>query len=617
MTERGFLWIVLMLAWFLGCGARTDLQAGLYAAAGAEAKSGAGGAAANTGGSTNGGRAGTASGGSAASAGFAGIAIGSGGSDASAGFGASAGTSSAGIGGVGGNVGTGGSHAGSGGAHAGSGGTHAGSGGAHAGTGGVVDTVDWYVDSLHGSDGNPGTFVAPFKTLERAAGVADGGDTVWLFNGTYDETTEPRFKLLDGLDCSTGAGVSFAEDVTIAALNAGKAHLSIAGQHGFCLAGGQIRGLQFECGPDGHAIEVSSGEQDIQGTSFTNCGSSANGSPGGQAGLDVSGEARVHLEPGNLADYSGFPNFVFAAVRDGATLTVSGGTVSTLDRGFYVSDAATLVLQGMSVVGQNSDEWIPGAAVHILEGSPRVTLRGCKFSRLSDAVLLQASEVDLSIDQCQFTKGSSAVFALRPFQKLSDFRITVSNSRFESLDTALMLYSLAGTVDLSVTDSNFSTVKSALQAWFGGTVKLADVTISDCDIGPSFSAYQDNSAPFEVLLRRVSVTGCQRGGVSLTGDSASHFDLGTSDSPGENYLLDNQQDPTATDATNLWFSVPTGNVISAIGNTWDASTQGTDANGLCSVSGPGQTFDLTTASGRNFTSRDGSGGVLRLAESPH
>lgn len=555
-------------------------------------------------------------------AGFAGfVSGGNAGAAAHGGSGANGGANG-GFGGTGAIAGTGGSRAGAGGSHAGAGGAHAGSGGmgARAGTGGtagVADTVDWYVDSLHGSDGNPGTFVAPFKTLERASNVADGGDTVWLFDGTYDETTEPRFGLLGGLDCTSGAGVLFGADVQIAALQAGNAKLVIAGEHGLCLSGGQIRGLQFECGPDGHAVEVSSGEEDIQGSSFSNCGSTSNpGGRGTQAGLDVSGEARVTVESSGVADYSGTPNYIFAAVHDGASLTVSGGTVTTLDRGFLVSDDAILDLQAVNVLGQDPDERVTGSAVDILEGTPSVALRGCTISRLSIGVLLETSQAELLLDGCDISNVASAVFSLRPMPKQSHFLIQVANSHVRSAGTALMLYPLIGSVQLSVSLTSFSEVDTALLAWFGGTVSLTDVTVDNCNLGASINAYPSaDSAPLDVSLRHVQVIGCQTGGISLIGDQASHFDLGTSASPGDNYLLYNNQDAAIT-SSNLSFNLPAPNLISAIGNTWTPNTQGTDDHGLCSVSGPGQTFDLTTASGPNFTSGAGNLGILRLAESP-
>lgn len=49
----------------------------------------------------------------------------------------------------------------------------------------------WFV-ATWGSDKNPGTIIAPFRTVQQAADVAYGGDTVEIRAGTYRETVTPR-----------------------------------------------------------------------------------------------------------------------------------------------------------------------------------------------------------------------------------------------------------------------------------------------------------------------------------------------------------------------------------------------------------------------------------------
>ncbi|RMD45639.1 DUF1565 domain-containing protein, partial [Candidatus Pacearchaeota archaeon] len=43
----------------------------------------------------------------------------------------------------------------------------------------------WYVDQVIGSDANPGTKAAPFKTFNKAASMSRGGDTIFLGDGDY------------------------------------------------------------------------------------------------------------------------------------------------------------------------------------------------------------------------------------------------------------------------------------------------------------------------------------------------------------------------------------------------------------------------------------------------
>ena len=61
-----------------------------------------------------------------------------------------------------------------------------------------VAKADFYVDSVNGSDGNPGTKLAPFGTMERArdavrvvigGGLPDGGVTVWIRGGLYERSS--------------------------------------------------------------------------------------------------------------------------------------------------------------------------------------------------------------------------------------------------------------------------------------------------------------------------------------------------------------------------------------------------------------------------------------------
>src|SRR5438270_13565563 len=42
-----------------------------------------------------------------------------------------------------------------------------------------------------GNDGSAGSLAAPFRTIQRAATLANGGDTVMIRGGTYPETVHP------------------------------------------------------------------------------------------------------------------------------------------------------------------------------------------------------------------------------------------------------------------------------------------------------------------------------------------------------------------------------------------------------------------------------------------
>ncbi|HYP74860.1 MAG TPA: DUF1565 domain-containing protein [Polyangiaceae bacterium] len=595
VAERGWRWLMVATGVFIGCGGRSGLSM-TSEPTGAAGHSGASGTNAlpwGVSGLSNGG-AGSAHGAGAPAAGTAGLVHGSGGMAAGSGV-AGDSPASAGLGG----------HAGLGGAAA-----AAGSAGLAGSAGGAIDHAGWYVDPVHGSDRSSGNFDAPFKTLERAASVAISGDTVWLFDGTYDPSTERQFAEWPGHDCGMGEGVRFVADVRLKALNSGRPRLSIAGRHGLCLSGGEVQGLQLEClRADGHAVEVTSGIEGIVDSTFRNCGSTTLSTSENEAALDVSGDALVQLTAEDTSDYSGYPNYTFAAVRDNATLTVYGGTVSALHRAFVVRDSATLSLQGVRLLGQDPAQHAD-QAIQVLDGKPTVILSNGTIENFGSAIRVQSPSARLSIDRSTVKDSFFGLLAQRA-QK-SSLQVEITTSHFESLDVALFLYPFAGAVSLSLSDSDFKAVARPLMAMLGGTLSLSDVTVRGCDFGAVIAAYTD-SAPLDVSLRRVSVTGCRRGGLSLAGNASSIFDLGTSASAGGNVVRDNQRDATSAHG-NLAFVSPAPILISAIGNTWDPNTQGTDENGQCSVDGGGEPLDLTSASGLNFVSGTDNQAILRLAE---
>jgi len=505
--------------------------------------------------------------------------------------GASGGTSAGGAAGGGGTAGGSSGSSGMGGSAA----------GANGGSAGSAATGDWYVDPVQGSDDNPGRFDAPWKTLGRAAEVARGSESVWLFDGIYDATTEPRFADLAGLDCANGAGVAFAANVRVKALHSGQPHLRVQGQHGLCLSGGLVEGLSFECAEaGGRIVEVLTGVQTIDESSFTNCGStSAASTAPDAAGIEASGDALVTLTPGNLLDFSGEPNYALASLRDSASLRVIGGTATVRFRGFIASGSGTLDLEGVTLIGKNAGEraqW----AVSVIDGSPQVTLRGgSSVSGYSEGIYVGKGNPVLRVDNASFADSGIGIFA-------RGMRGGVTNSHFANLNIGLFVFPSSQSADLSLSHLDFTAVDRPLYAMAGGRLSLSDIAISDCAAGALIAAYS-SASPLDASLRRVSVTGCREGGVSLAGHASTHFDLGTSASPGENVLSGNQ-------SSNLFFQSSDPTLISAIGNTWDPNQQGTDAMGQCPVPGSARTFDLTVASGANFTSGVGSQAVLRLAE---
>jgi hypothetical protein len=302
-----------------------------------------------------------------------------------------------------------------------------------------------------------------------------------------------------------------------------------------------------------------------------------------------------------------------ASVRGTATLTVNGGTVSVLDRAFNAGGSATLDIAGVEFIAQDPSQ--PASnAIAVYDGSPTVTVRGGSTVRgYRAAILLNSPSVAISIDDATISDGDFAVLARRAsLASQSTLRGSITNSRFANLRLGLFSYPFNGAVDLSLSNLDFKAVDRPILVGFGGRLSLADVTITDCILGAVILDYSGTPS-LNVSLRRVSVTHCQLGGVSLAGRESTVFDLGTLASPGGNVLRDNQLGGTGQES-NLGFQSSSPIIISAIGNSWDPNVQGTDANGQCSVSGAEQSFDLIQATGANFTSPPSSVAILRLAQ---
>ncbi len=479
----------------------------------------------------------------------------------------------------------------------------------------VASALGWYVDPAKGSDQNPGSFALPFKTLEHAAIRAQGGETVWLLNGNYDASTERGFADMGSLDCITGAGVSFASNVQIRALNSGQAHLLVTGYHGLCLAGGTVQGLRFECERAGRRIlEVLDGVETIHESSFTNCGASGDPSDGDNSAIHLSGEARVSMTPGSLADMSGYPNYSLATVVDNAELAIHGGTVSAVHRALAVGGSGKLSLYDVNLVGQEASVR-SGRGIFILDGAPKVTIGGdSSVSHFADGILSGAASVVLTVDGATF---SDLTYGLRVQSTADDAQLVARfrHTSFTNSHCGLYVFPFRSSADLSITDCEFRGIESqGIMAMIDGRVSLDGVTMTRCGTGAELTHYSLTN-PLSITMRRTQIVASENSGIWLAVHADTVVDLGTMASPGENTISGNHLSGTEQQANLTYYGVAPV-VISAIGNTWDPKTQGTDASGRCSVTGVDKTLDLVRADGGNFYSQANNQAILRLAENP-
>ena len=474
-----------------------------------------------------------------------------------------------------------------------------------AGTGGTAGSsgaAQWYVDAQNGSDDSPGTQALPFKTLNRAATAALAGDTVNLLDGIWDSSIDVKLASTATTDCGLSSGIAFAPNVTLRAGNPGNARVVGAGYHGLCMSGGLIDGLRLDCGQSGQPIfETRQGTLTMVATSLSNCG---------VFGIDVAGTAAVSVKPGNLTDYSEVPNSSFAIAREQSSLTIEGGTLSFMSLATQAQDSANLIIHAVTFTSQDAAS-MAGIAVTLAGSSPKITLDG-GTSMDNIAIGVEGNNVssDVSIDGMKFTNGNLAVMIN---QATGTNAPNVAINGLVVADTNGPGIDLTGPCNLSVTNSTFSGCSSpAILLNISGSLTLDTVAISE-GWGGLILTGDESGNPLSAIVRNVSVTGGQYSGVVFTTDPQDSFDFGTALSPGNNVFRGNNAAADSASA-NLVFTISNGIVVPAVGNTWDANQQGSDANGWYHVTAAGVPFDVISGTGPNYLSDSGSAGTLRLAE---
>jgi hypothetical protein len=126
----------------------------------------------------------------------------------------------------GGGVGTGGSVTDAGGIGGGGGndGRAGGAGGVGGASGGATGTASIFYISPDGSDGNPGTQAAPWRTFAHALPLLQPGSTLTLLDGTYTSATSGLLQVFCGTNAVNGTP---DQPITVRALN--ERHPFIAG----------------------------------------------------------------------------------------------------------------------------------------------------------------------------------------------------------------------------------------------------------------------------------------------------------------------------------------------------------------------------------------------------
>jgi Protein of unknown function (DUF1565) len=445
----------------------------------------------------------------------------------------------------------------------------------------------FFVNPKTGKDTNPGTKALPFKTLARALSSAIAKDTMRLAAGDYGTA-------FNGERFTHGTQqVLVPAGVVILGTPAGEltTHLhGSSGDIGLNLQGGvTVRNVVLDGFTTG--IRATQGVQSLKSLIFQQS----------LVGLELTGSAKATLVGSTISLTPGVA-INGATVRQQAQLIMDGGTI-TGDRpncdlqmtGMTLSDAARVTLKNSATL-----QHIAGTAL-FMRGASKATLTsfatidrnhgtisGCKplpglfatdsasltlkkarvlSSDFTNAVGIQLqSRAPLTLDSAHI-KGHS-VAGIRTF---GNVKIVASGTLVENSTIGI--------------DAKLSPNASTSIAITGSTVKNNLTGIR---------------APFFKL--RNSVVSSNKTGILLT---STFSDLGQTFDPGNNTITGNTN-------TGVTFDPDVGSgLISASGNTWNASTQDSDESGhytdkpLLNVLSP-------FASGKNFVLPAGGNFQIQL-----
>lgn len=416
-----------------------------------------------------------------------------------------------------------------------------------------------YVDAVHGSDANPGSSSAPLKSLRRALSHARAGMTVRILAGTYDVSNGEAYPE------TVPDGVTVLADNARDILLVGKPT-----QDGLILAGSAtLAGLDLR--NFNTALTATTGDQALNNLALSD----------NIVSLSVSGNSQLTLD-GNSSLAGGQQGIVLA---DTAKFTMEGGTVrgmlsngsgggivTTGSASFKLTDVAfvdnparwTVLMSDMSSgeirtssFKRNTVARGSGAVIEIRD-STRVALADTDIMENGDDGIFVTGEASVTVSGgCLCSNGEFGI-------EMTSGRATVSGTRIGG-------DALAG-IDVR-----------------GGTIDLTGAVVSDSGYGISFGP---QSHPAGIKLRGTRVTNNDHAGINIGIQGTDTVDLGTAADPGGNVLQDN--------GTNVELDEG-ASPIDAVGNTWDRSAQGSDAEGRYSsqlVNGP--------VEGKNYRLRAGT-----------
>lgn len=212
---------------------------------------------------------------------------------------------------------------------------------------GPTPMVDVYVDPVVGDDSNPGSSLAPYRTLTRALASASRGHVVHLAAGTYDEASGEVWP-------------SHAGDPPVATPNVHDG-VTITTDGNDVTLGGPI-------GPSSMSALVFAGETTVNGVAIVGFSPGVLAGPGTQAtlenvllrgsdreGLLAYGDAQVVVTGSEVQQNSG----AGLAARDVSSIAVTDTLVHFNSPGVDVRDTAGVTVDGGQIISNGT--LVPGA----------------------------------------------------------------------------------------------------------------------------------------------------------------------------------------------------------------------------------------------------------------
>jgi uncharacterized protein DUF1565 len=408
----------------------------------------------------------------------------------------------------------------------------------------------YYVDPVGGSDANKGNQNKPFRTLFKALTTAQSGDTINLGPGVYSQATN---------------GEQFGTNTQPIPAVSG---LTIVGALENGLPASTLQGTGNEVGL---RLQANATVQNLHLTDFD---------------IAISAVQGQHA----LSNLSLTQNSqgIFVGNSSQTTLTTSTISLSATATGVLVAGTGQFTMDGGSISG-GAANCATGATGLFVFGSGQATLKNAiNLTNIAGAGLAIQDTAKATLDTATISRTlPSSCIPLASVRAAGSASLTLHNSIVRSVDgtnaagiemqdsvqlaleggsvsrhTGTAIHVL-GTGKLSVNGSSFTSNQIGVDA---SGAPQASITITAATL--QYNKQMGIIAPaFKLRNSSVHDNGV---GIKINGLAA---DLGTLADAGSNTIQNN----TTTGVT--FASTISRGSVNAVGNTWNATVQGADANG--------------------------------------